>query len=89
MGGPRMTERFLTLSVAEETAAGLERLARATGRSADRLAEEALQRYLDFESWKTDKITRAIACADAGEFATDEELDEAFDRYRHAAQDAE
>jgi len=84
-----MSERSLTLSVAEETAASLDRLARATGRSADQLAQEALQRYLDYESWKADKIRHGIACGDAGEFATDEELAEAFDRYRHAAQDAE
>jgi RHH-type transcriptional regulator, rel operon repressor / antitoxin RelB len=84
-----MSERSLTLSVAEEIVAGLDRLAHETGRSADQLAEEALQRYLDYESWKSEKIRNAIAQADAGEFATEEEMAEAFDRYRHAAQEAE
>lgn len=84
-----MSERSLTLDLTEQTAASLDRLSRATGRSAEQLVEEALQRYLDYESWKADKIRHGIAAADAGEFATDEEIDEAFDRYRHAAQDAE
>jgi RHH-type rel operon transcriptional repressor/antitoxin RelB len=84
-----MGERSLTLTVAEEIVAGLDRLARETGRAADQLAEEALQRYLDYESWKFEKIRKAIARADAGEFATEEEMAAAFDRYRYAAQEAE
>jgi RHH-type transcriptional regulator, rel operon repressor / antitoxin RelB len=84
-----MGERSLTLSVAEEIVAGLDRLARETGRPADQLAEEALQRYLDYEGWKIEKIRQAIVRADAGEFATDEEMAEAFDRYRYVAQEAE
>lgn len=80
-----MGDRSLTLDVEEETLAGLERLARATGRSAGELAHEALLRYVEYESWKADKINRAIACADAGEFATDEEIAEVFDRYGRAS----
>jgi predicted transcriptional regulator len=79
----------LTLSVAEEVAARLEQLAKATGRPAEQLATDALERYLDYQSWKAEKIRRGIACADAGDFATDAELDEAFDRYRHAAPEVE
>jgi predicted transcriptional regulator len=36
-----------------------------------------------------EKIRHALAQADAGEFATDQEMAEAFDRYRYAAQEAE
>jgi RHH-type rel operon transcriptional repressor/antitoxin RelB len=84
-----MNERSLTLSIAEGIVAGLDRLARETGRAADQLAEEALQRYLDYEGWKVEKIRQALAQAEAGEFATDQEMAEAFDRYRYAAQEAE
>jgi RHH-type rel operon transcriptional repressor/antitoxin RelB len=79
-----VSARTLTLNVAEDTVAGLEKLARETGRSADQLAEEALARFIDYESWKSEKIRSAICQADAGDFATDDEMEEVFDRYRHA-----
>jgi RHH-type rel operon transcriptional repressor/antitoxin RelB len=80
-----VSARTLTLSVAEETVAGLEKLARETGRSADQLAQEALASFVDYESWKSEKIRSAIRAADAGDFATDAEMDDVFDRYRGAS----
>jgi RHH-type rel operon transcriptional repressor/antitoxin RelB len=80
-----MGDRSLTLNLAEETFAGLDRLSRETGRSPNQLVQEALTRYIDYESWKLEKIRNAMRRADAGEFATDEEMGSAFDRYRHAA----
>lgn len=80
-----MSDRSLTLNVAEETFAGLEKLSRETGRSPAQLAHEALTRYVDYESWKAEKIRNALRQADAGKLATDEEMDAAFDRYRRAA----
>ena len=80
-----MGDRALTLSVEDETLARLEALARETGRSSEQLAEEALLRYVEYESWKADKIRHAVRRADAGEFASDEEMQAVFDRYQHAA----
>jgi RHH-type rel operon transcriptional repressor/antitoxin RelB len=80
-----MGDRSLTLDVTEETVAGLERLARETGRSPAELANEAVQRFVEYESWKADKIECGLRAADAGDFATDEEMAAVFDRYRHAA----
>jgi predicted transcriptional regulator len=79
-----MGERALTLNVEEETLARLEALARETGRSSAQLAGEALQRYVEYESWKTSKIRDALRRADAGDFASDEEMQAVFERYRHA-----
>lgn len=84
-----MGDRSLTLDVAEETLEGLERLARETGRSPAQLAGEALRRYVDYESWKAEKIGHAMRQADAGEFASDEEMEAAFSRYGRAADQAE
>lgn len=81
-----MGDRSLTLNVAQETLAALERLATETGRSTDQLAEEALERYVGYEGWKTEKIKQAIRRADAGEFATEEEIEATFERYRHASE---
>jgi RHH-type transcriptional regulator, rel operon repressor / antitoxin RelB len=77
-----MGDRSLTLNVEDETFARLERLARDTGRSSEQLAEEALRQYAEYESWKADKVRDAIQRADAGDFASDEEMGAVFDRYR-------
>lgn len=84
-----MGDRALTLNVEDETLARLEALARETGRSPAQLAEEALGRYLEYESWKAAKIRDAVRRADAGDFASDEEMQAVFDRYRHAAETSE
>jgi predicted transcriptional regulator len=57
---------------------------RETGRSSEELAEEALLRYVEYESWKAQKIRDAVGRADAGDFASDEEMQAVFDRYRPA-----
>jgi predicted transcriptional regulator len=80
-----MGDRALTLNVEDETLARLEALARATGRPSEQLAEEALLRYVEYESWKAEKVKDAVRRADAGEFASDEEMQAVFDRYRQAA----
>jgi RHH-type transcriptional regulator, rel operon repressor / antitoxin RelB len=60
-------------------------LAGQTGRSSEELAEEALKKYVEYECWKANEIRDAAHRADAGDFATDEEMDAVFDRYRRAA----
>jgi len=60
-------------------------LAWQTGRSSEELAEEAVKKYVEYESWKADKIRDAVHRADAGDFAMDEEMAAVFDRYRRAA----
>jgi RHH-type transcriptional regulator, rel operon repressor / antitoxin RelB len=77
-----MGDRSLTLTVEDETLARLETLARETGRSSQQLAEEALRQYVEYESWRADKIRSAARRADAGDFASDEEMEAVFDRYR-------
>jgi predicted transcriptional regulator len=77
-----MGDRVLTLNVEDETLARLEALARETGRSSEQLAGEALKQYVEYESWKAHKIRDAVRRADAGDFATDEEMQAVFDRHR-------
>lgn len=79
-----MADRALTLNVEDETLARLDALARETGRSFEPLAKEALRQYVEYESWKADKIRVAMRRANAGEFASDEEMEAVFDRYRAA-----
>jgi predicted transcriptional regulator len=77
-----METAILTLRVPVEVKQQLDKLADATHRSKSWLAGEAIQRYLDLEAWQIGEIEQALAEADAGDFATDEEL--AAVKERHA-----
>lgn len=51
-------------------------LAEATGRTKTFLAVYALRKLIDQEAWQIAEIKKGIAEADAGDFATDEEMRE-------------
>lgn len=69
-----METAVLTLRVPLEVKQQLDKLADATHRSKSWLAGEAIQRYLDLESWQIGEIKQALSEADAGDFADDEEM---------------
>lgn len=69
-----MTDRSATVHIRPDLAAGLEELARATGRSASELAEEALAEYLDYQRWAVEHIREGLRQAEAGELIPDEEV---------------
>ncbi len=49
-------------------------LAEATGRTKSFLAVQAIQKFIDQEAWQVAEIQKGIAEADAGDFASDEEM---------------
>ena len=60
----------------------LDTLADAMDRDRSYLINEAVDAYLSVKQWQADEVNKAIAEADAGEFATDAEVSAAFDSYR-------
>lgn len=64
----------LSVRVSEEMDQQLKQLAEATGRSKSWLAGQAMQDYLSRELWQVSEINQAIVEADAGDFASDEEV---------------
>lgn len=68
----------ISFRVDEETAKALERLAEATDHEPAWHLRRALKTYLDEQLDEIEDIRRAVAEADAGDFATDEEAEEAF-----------
>ena len=76
-----MATAVLTLRVPEEIKDRLEKLARATHRSKSFLAEEALARYLDMETWQIGEIERAIAEADQGDYAKPADIASLLKKY--------
>ena len=69
-----METAVLTLRVPAEVKQQLDQLAEATHRSKSWLAGEAIRQYIDIEAWQIGEISKALAEADAGEFATDDEV---------------
>lgn len=59
----------------------LEELAKATDRTKSFVTVEALSTYLDTQAWQIREVTEALAEADRGEFATDEEVNAIFAKY--------
>lgn len=64
----------MTIRIPDEMAATLSSLAKVTGRTKSWLAAEALKQYLDREAWQIAEIQRAVQEADAGDFASEEEV---------------
>ncbi|MCJ2165241.1 MULTISPECIES: ribbon-helix-helix protein, CopG family [unclassified Pseudodesulfovibrio] len=71
----------VTARIPEETATKLNDLAKATNRSKSFLVANALEQFLDEQAWQVSRINESVAQADAGEFATDSEVKQAFAKW--------
>ncbi|MGV8886735.1 MAG: CopG family ribbon-helix-helix protein [Pseudomonas sp.] len=71
----------MSLRLPDEIADSLANLSKATGRSKSFLAVDALREYLAREAWQIEEIQKALIEADAGDFATPEEVDAIADKW--------
>jgi predicted transcriptional regulator len=71
----------ITVRVPEGLRDEIDELAAAMGRNRQYVAAEALRRYVALESWQVARISEGIRAADAGEFASDEEVEAIFTKY--------
>lgn len=71
----------MTVRVPVEVGERLERLAEATSRTRSWLAADAITRYLDHEEWQILEIEAGVREADAGDFATADEVSRFFERW--------
>ncbi len=72
----------MTVRVPAEMKERLERLSEATSRSKSWLATDALRRYLELEEWQIAETQAGLREADAGDFASDAEVQAVFSRWR-------
>lgn len=79
-----MTAAF-TIRLDDETLAKLDALAADTDRSRNWLAAKAIESYVELNAWQIEQIKEGIAEADRGEFATEEEVEAVFAKYRTKA----
>jgi RHH-type rel operon transcriptional repressor/antitoxin RelB len=76
-----MTTRTMNVRIPEALYGQIEELARATARTKSFLAVEALKGYVENESWQVRDIRAGIAEADAGDFASPEEVAATFAKH--------
>jgi predicted transcriptional regulator len=63
-----------TVRLDDATIEALDRLAEQTDRSRSWLAAKAVEEYVALNAWQIAKIEEGVAAADAGDFASDEEM---------------
>ena len=71
----------LSLRLPDELAETLANLSKATGRSKSFLAVDALREYLAREAWQIEEIQKALREADAGDFASPDEVSAIADKW--------
>ena len=64
----------MTLRLEDDIKARLDTLAGATQRSKSFLAAEAIRDYVELNEWQIQQTQQALAEADAGDFASDEDV---------------
>lgn len=75
----------MSIRLPDEMADTLANLAKATGRSKSFLAIDALREYLSREAWQIAEIQRAVEEADAGEFASVDEVKAVMEKWTNNA----
>ena len=76
---------IITLRVDAKLKKKLDKLAKTTRRSRSFLAAEAIREFVSLNEWQIEETKKAIAEADAGNFASDEEVEEVFAKWTKRA----
>ena len=76
-----MSQQTLSLRVPQTIVEQLGLLADATGKSRNFIAVQAMRDFIEREAWQVAEIQQAIKEADAGDFATDEEVEAVFNKW--------
>jgi predicted transcriptional regulator len=80
MSAPTLKDSQVSLRLPNALKDRIETYAQLTGRSKSHVAMEALSDYLDWRLPQIEDLKEAVAAADAGDFATDAEVEQAFKR---------
>ncbi len=72
----------MTIRVDRKTKTRLEKLAKAMERTKSYLAAEAIRTYVELNEWQIGEIKAALKEADAGDFATPEEVAKVMNKWR-------
>ena len=82
MATPEMPRESVTFRLDAEKRAELDAVAEALDRDRSYVLNEAVGAYLEVHRWQIAHVREGIRQADAGEFASDDEVTAAFDRWK-------
>ncbi len=75
----------MTIRVDRNTKSRLEKLAKAMERTKSYVAAEAIRAYIDLNEWQIAEIRAALKEADAGDFASEAEVQAVMKKWRRGA----
>jgi len=75
----------LTLRLDAKLKHKLDRLSKSMNRSRSFVAAQAIQEFVSVNEWQINEIKKGLAEADAGDFATDEEMQQTIRRLTRRA----
>ena len=75
----------MTIRVDRKTKARLEKLAKAMERTKSYVAAEAIRAFVDLNEWQIAEIKTALKEADAGDFASEKEVQAVMRKWRRGA----
>ena len=76
-----MNSSTISTRIDPETAKKLEELAKVTKRTKSFLASEAINQYVEEQSWQIEAITKGLKEADEGKFASEKEVKKFFAKW--------
>jgi predicted transcriptional regulator len=77
-----MDSNTMTIRLPTKLKKQLDRLAKATERSKSWLAADAIRSYLELQAWQIDEIKAGVKEADAGDFASEAEVQAVLGKWR-------
>jgi len=77
-----MTKENVSVRLEADTLSRVERIAGLMDRDRSAIISEAVDAYLGFYQWQIDEIEQAVKEADAGDFASPEEMAAVNDKYK-------
>lgn len=78
-----MSKDNVTFRLESEKRAALNAIAQTTDRTLSYVINEAIALYLEIHQWQIEEIQRGLAEAEAGDFASDEEVEAVFAKLTH------
>ena len=64
-----------------ETLSSLDEIAKDMGRSRNWVLNKAIKDFIEYQKWFKEQVQEGLEAADKGEFATDQEINDLFNRF--------
>ena len=77
-----MTKETVSIRLEPDKLSKVERIAALMDRDRSAIINEAVDSYLGFYQWQLDELEQAVKEADAGDFATPEEMEAVNGKYK-------